>query len=81
MLCCNRGQTDYQRWIVRYEIARQKAVDAWLHATTPKPIIGEAAATAEVERLRNAALEGFRVAARQAWLGPAAGLCNEAGCY
>ena len=74
MLRCNRGQTDYQRWMVRYEIARQKAVDAWLDATTPRPIIGEAAVTAEVERLRNVALERPRAEAHQAWLGPAAGL-------
>ena len=26
MLRCNRGQSDFQRWMVRYEIARQKAV-------------------------------------------------------
>ena len=37
MLRCSRGQTDHQRWMVKYEIARQKAVDAWLDATTPKP--------------------------------------------
>ena len=24
MLRCNRGQTDFQRWMVRYEIARKK---------------------------------------------------------
>ena len=49
MLRCNRGQTDHQRWMVQYEIARQQAVDAWLDATTPKPVAGEAAVTAQVE--------------------------------
>ena len=37
MLRCNRGQTNHQRWMVKYEIARQKAVYAWLDATTPRP--------------------------------------------
>ena len=74
MLRCNRGQTDHQGWMVRYEIARQKAVDAWLDATTPKPIPGEADVTAEVERLRAAARERIRTDALQNWLGPAAGL-------
>ena len=55
MLRCNRGETDYQRWMVRYEIARQKAADAWLDATTPRPIISEADVMAEIERLRAAA--------------------------
>ena len=59
---------------VRYEIARQKAADAWLDATTPRPIVGEAAVTAEVERLRNSARDRLRTEARRAWLGPAAGL-------
>ena len=36
MLCCNRGQTDFQRWMVRYEIARQKAIDIWLDITMPQ---------------------------------------------
>ena len=74
MLRCNCGQTDYQRWMVRYEIARQKAVDAWVDVTTPRPIIGEAAVTAEVEQLRNAALDWLRAEPRSAWLGPPAGL-------
>ena len=74
MLRCNRGQTDYQRWMVKYEIARQKAGDAWLDATTPRPIIGEAEVTAEVEQLRNAARDRLRAEARQTWLGPLAGL-------
>ena len=74
MLRCNRGQTDHQCWMGKYEIERQKAVDAWLDATTPRPIVGEAAATAEVERLRAAARERLRLEARQAWLGPPADL-------
>ena len=55
MLRCNRGQTDHQRWMVKYEIARQTAVDAWLDATTPKPVEGEAAVVAQIGRLREAA--------------------------
>ena len=39
LLRCNRGQTDHQRWMIKYEIARQKAVDAWLEATTPRPAV------------------------------------------
>ena len=52
MLRCNRAQTDHQRWMVKYEIARQKAVDARLDATTPKPILGEVDVTAQVTRLQ-----------------------------
>ena len=74
MLRRNRGQTDYQRWMGGGEVARPKAVDAWLDATTPKPIVGEAAVTAEVKRLPNAAQDRLRTEARQAWLGPLAGL-------
>ena len=74
MLRYSRGQTDYQRWMVKYEVARQKAVDAWLDATTPRPIPGEGDVNAEVERLRADAQERLRTEARQAWLGPAAGL-------
>ena len=74
MLRWIRGQTGYERWMVKYEIARPKAVDAWLDATTPKPIIGEAAVTAEVERLQNAARDRLRTEAQQAWLGAPADL-------
>ena len=69
MLRCNRGQTDHQRWMVKYEIARQKAVDAWLDATTPKPIIGEAAVTAQVTRLQEAR-DRQRQEVRRDWAGP-----------
>ena len=64
MLRCNRGQTDHQRWMVKYEIARQKAVDAWLDATTPKPLAGDAAVVAQTERLREAARERLRAETR-----------------
>ena len=60
MLRCNRGQTDHQRWMVKYEIARQKAVDAWLDATTPKPAADHADVVAQVERLREAARDRLR---------------------
>ena len=57
MLRCNRGQTDFQRWMVGYEIARQKAIDAWLDITTPKPDVAAAAAAVatKIDRLRDAA--------------------------
>ena len=69
MLRCNRSQTDHQRWMVKYEIARQKAVDAWLDATPPKPIVGEAAVVAQIDRLREAARERLRAEARRDWAG------------
>ena len=65
MLRCNRGQTDHQRWMVKYEIARQKAVDAWLDATTPKPAADHADVAAQVQRLREAARECLRAEARR----------------
>ena len=74
MLLCNRGQTDFQRWMVRYEIARQKAGDAWLEITTPRPDPADAAVTAEVDRQRDAARERRRTEARQTYVGAPAGL-------
>ena len=41
VLRCNRGQSDFQRWMVRYEVAGHKAVDAWLDITTPSQILPE----------------------------------------
>ena len=70
----NRGQTDHQRWMVKYEIARQKAVDAWLDATTPKPLEGEAAVVAQINRLREAARERIRQETRRDWVGAAGDL-------
>ena len=54
MLRCNRGQTDFQHWIVKNEIARLKAVDAWLDLTTPRPD----PASAEVWRVHRRARVG-----------------------
>ena len=51
LLRCNRGQTDHQRWMIKYEIARQKAVDAWLEATTPRPAVDHADVAAWLLRL------------------------------
>ena len=51
LLRCNRGQTDHQRWMIKYEIARQKAVDAWLEATTPRPADDNAEVVAQIDRL------------------------------
>ena len=74
MLRCNRGQTDHQHWMVKYEIARQKAVDAWFDATTPKPILGETAVNAQTERLREAARDRLRAETRRDWVGAPGGL-------
>ena len=69
MLRCNRGQSDHQRWTVKCEIAHQKAVDAWLDATTPKPLEGEAAVVAQINRLRDAARDHQRQEVRRDWAG------------
>ena len=55
--------------MVKCEIARQKAVDAWLDATTPKPIAGEAEVVAQVTRLQEAARERRRAEVRRDWAG------------
>ena len=65
LLRCNRGQTDHQRWMIKYEIARQKAVDAWLEATTPRPAADHADVAAQIERLRDAARERRRQEVRR----------------
>ena len=57
--------------MVKYEIARQKAVDAWLDATTPKPAADHADVVAQIERLREAAQERLRAEARRDWTGAA----------
>ena len=70
MLRCNRGQADHQRWMVKYEIAHQKAVDAWLDVTTPKPSVGEAEVTNQVTRLQEAARDRQRAEVRRDWAAP-----------
>ena len=74
MLRCNRGQTDFQRWMVTCEIAPQKAIDAWLDLTTPRPDPAGAQVVAEVRRLREAAQAHLRAEARQMYIGAPAGL-------
>ena len=74
LLRCNRGQTDHQRWMIKYEIARQKAVDAWLEATTPRPAVDHADVAAQIERLRTAARDRARLEVRRDWVGAAEGL-------
>ena len=74
LLRCNRGQTDHQRWMIKYEIARQKAVDAWLEATTPRPPVDHADVAAQIERLRTAARDRARLELRRDWVGAPAGL-------
>ena len=60
--------------MVKYEIARQKAVDAWLDATTPRPPPDHADVTAHLENLREAARERLRAEVRRTWDGAAGGL-------
>ena len=55
--------------MVKYEIARQKAADAWLDSTTPKPLEGEAAVVAQIGRLREAARDRQRQEVRRDWAG------------
>ena len=75
LLRCSRGQTDHQRtwqrWMIRYEIARQKAVDAWLEATTPRPAVDHADVVTQIDRLRDAARDRQRLEVRREWVGPA----------
>ena len=68
MLRCNRGRTDYERCMVKYKIARQKAIDAWLDATTPKPPADHADVAAQVERLQEAARDRQRPEVRRTWV-------------
>ena len=56
------------------EIARQKAVDAWLDLTTPRPDPAGGEVVAEIQRSREAAGERLRAEARQAYVGAPAGL-------
>ena len=55
--------------MVRYEIARQKAIDAGLDITTPRPAADHHTLLAEVERLREAARTRLRAEARQTYVG------------
>ena len=47
--------------MIKYEIARQKAVDAWLEATTPRPPADHADVIVQIDRLRDAARERRRL--------------------
>ena len=60
--------------MVKHEIARQKAVDAWLDATTPKPIPGEAEVTTQVTRLQEGARDRRRQEVRRDWTRAPGGL-------
>ena len=60
--------------MIKYEIARQKAVDAWLEATTPRPPADHADVAAHIERLRDAARDRQRLEVRRDWVGPQAEL-------
>ena len=74
MLRCTRGQMDYRRWLIKYEIARSKAIEAWLATTTPRPAADHADVIAEVNRLRKAEQDCRRTEVRQTFSGPQAGL-------
>ena len=56
--------------MIKYEIARQKAVDAWLEAITARPLEAEAAVVAQLNRLREAARDRLRLETRRDWVGP-----------
>ena len=60
--------------MIKYEIARQKAVDAWLEATTPRPPVDHADVAARIEHLRDAARDRQRLEVRRDWVGPQAEL-------
>ena len=57
--------TDYQRWLMKYEIVRNKVIEAWLELATPRPAVDHADVVAQVGRLRQAE----RVEVRQTWVG------------
>ena len=63
---------------MKYEIARQKATDAWLDATTPKPPPDHADVTAQVEQLREAARERLKAEVRRTWAGAPDGVAAAA---
>ena len=65
MLRCNRGQTDYQRWLIKYQIARIKAIDI----TSLRSGQNHADVVAEVNRFRQAEHDRLRAELRQAWIG------------
>ena len=60
--------------MIKYEIARQKAVDAWLEATTQRPAADHADVIVQIDRLRDAAHERQRLEVRRDWVGPPADL-------
>ena len=70
MLRCTRGQMDYQRWLIKYEIVRRKAIEAWLGITTLRPAADHVDVVAEVGRLRQAEQDRLRAAVRQNFAGP-----------
>ena len=59
---------------MKNEIARPKAVDAWLDITTPRPDAAGAAAQVDVDRLRQAARVCLQTEARQTHVGALDGL-------
>ena len=60
--------------MIKYEIARQKAVDAWLEATTPRPAADHVDVVAQIGPLRDAARDRQRLEVRRDWVGPQAEL-------
>ena len=65
-----RGQMDCQRWLTNYEIARGKAIEAWLDISTPRPVEDHADVVAEVNRRRQAEQERRPAEVRQTFAGP-----------
>ena len=56
---------DDQRWLIKYEIANSKAIEAWLDVTTPRPAADHADVIAEVDRFRQTEQDHCRAEVRQ----------------
>ena len=66
---------DIQRWMVKHEITKQKAIDAWLDLTPPRPDPAGTQVVAETQRFREAAArDRLRAEAKQTYVGAPAGL-------
>ena len=60
--------------MVKYEIARHKAIETWLDITTPRSDPAGAPVTVEVDRLPDVAHARLQAEARQAYIGSPDGL-------
>ena len=65
---------DNRRRLVKYEIAKGNAIEAWLHITIPGPAEDSADVVTERNRFVRAQHDRQRVELGQAWVGPHHGL-------